>query len=168
MAQLLAYPRLGPLFVVLMSAAALGTAFLAQYGFDLLPCVLCVWQRWAYAAALAFGIAGLALAGRAGLRRLALLLGAAAFLAVAGIALYHVGVEQAWWQGSSECQGAGFTPGMSRDDLKFAILNAPTVACNDVPWSLGGLSIAGFNAIFSLAFAAVTLWFAFRREGRPA
>src|SRR5437879_3295386 len=43
----------------LASAAALGLAFLAQYGFDLWPCQLCYWQRVPYA--LVFGFASLAL-----------------------------------------------------------------------------------------------------------
>ena len=156
------YALLGPLFVVVMSAGALGTAFVSQWEFGLLPCVLCVWQRWAYGAALGLGVLALAAHRRALARRLLLGLAALAFVAVAGIAFYHVGVEQGWWQGSDTCQGAGITTSMTRDDIKFAILNAPTVSCNDVPWSLWGLSIAAFNVIFSLVFAAATAVFALK------
>ncbi len=157
---------LGPLFVIVVSLAALGTAFTAQWGFGLLPCVLCVWQRWAYGAALLFGLAALGLHRREAPRRIALALAALAFVAVTAIAGFHVGVEQGWWEGTSQCQGAGITSAMSRDDIKFAILNAPAVACNDVPWSLWGLSIAGFNVIFSLLFAVATALFALKRGRR--
>lgn len=152
--------RAASLFVVLVSAAALATAFVAQYGFDLLPCILCVWQRWAYGAALVLGLGALAARGGAA-RRVFLTAAGLAFLAGAGIAFFHVGVEQGWWHGSSECQGS-ITPGMDREALKNAILNAPTVACDAVPWSLWGLSMAGFNVIFSLLFAAITLTLAAR------
>lgn len=156
------FALIGPLFVVAVSLGALAVAFLSQWEGGLLPCVLCVWQRWAYGAALGFGLAALALHRREAPRRIALGFAALAFLAVAAIAFYHVGVEQAWWQGAETCQGAGITSGMNRDDIKFAILNAPTVSCNDVPWSLWGLSIAGFNVIFSLLFAAATTVFALK------
>lgn len=158
------FALLGPLFVIAASLGALGTAFVSQWEFGLLPCVLCVWQRWAYGAALAFGVLALAAHRRPGPRRLLLGLAALSFVAVAGIAFYHVGVEQAWWAGSETCQGAGITTSMTRDDIKFAILNAPTVSCNDVPWSLWGLSIAAYNVIFSLVFAAATAVFTLKRR----
>ena len=33
-----------------------------------------------------------------------------AFLATAGIALFHVGVEQKWWEGTTACTGVTFEP----------------------------------------------------------
>lgn len=153
-----------PLFVVLVSAAALGTALVAQHGFDLLPCLLCIWQRWAYGAALVAGLLALAARGRA--RRVFLVTAGLAFLAGAGIAGFHVGVEEGWWQGSAECQGT-ISAGMDREALKNAILNAPTVACDAVPWSLWGISMAGFNVIFSLLFALVTLTLAAKTRRTP-
>jgi len=159
-------PYLAPGLVVLLSAGALAVAFLAQYQYGLLPCVLCVWQRWAYGAALACGLAGLAVARRPEARQGALFLAGLAFLCVTAIAAVHVGVELDWWAGSDSCQGADLSSATSRADLKAAILNAPVIACDDIPWSLGGISIAGFNALFSLAFAAMTFWLAFRRPAR--
>jgi len=157
-------PYLAPALVVLVSVGALAVALTAQYQYGLLPCVLCLWQRWCYAAAIACGVGGLAGARNAKLRQGMLFLAGIAFLCGVAVSGFHVGVEQGWWEGSQTCQGASFADLNSRSAIKDAILAAPVVACNDVPWSLGGISIAGFNAIFSLAFAAATFVFAFRKR----
>jgi disulfide bond formation protein DsbB len=159
-------PYLAPALVVLVSVAALAVALTAQYQYGLLPCVLCLWQRWCYAGAIVFGVGGLAGARHPRLREGMLFLSGLAFLCSLAVAGFHVGVEQGWWEGSQSCQGAGFSDLNSRAAIKDAILNAPVVACNEVPWSLGGISIAGFNAIFSALFAATTFWLAFRRPQR--
>lgn len=150
--------KAAPLFALAMAGAALAIAFTAQWGFGLYPCALCVWQRWAYAATLVLALAALALPGRAGAR-----LAALGFLAVAGIAFYHVGVEQRWWQGSAACSGADLS---QASDLKAAILAGPVVSCTDIPWQFAGLSMAGFNVVFALIFAAVTWWLAGRAHRR--
>jgi len=156
-------PYLAPALVVLVSVGALAVALTAQYQYGLLPCVLCLWQRWCYAGAIAFGVGGLVGARNPKLREGMLFLAGLAFLCGLAVAGFHVGVEQGWWEGSQTCQGADFSSLNSRAAIKDAILSAPVVACNDVPWSLGGISIAGFNAIFSLLFAAVTFRLAFRK-----
>lgn len=135
-----------------MALLALATAFIAQYGFDLYPCLLCVWQRWAYGLVILLAVLALVMRGvwRSWISRLT----GIAFLGVSGVALFHVGVEQGWWKGSEACSGADIA---NATDLKAAILSGPTTSCTDIPWELGGISIAGFNVIFTLIFAAITL-----------
>ena len=41
------------LLVALASTIALAVAFVGQYHFELQPCVLCIYQRWPYAIAIA-------------------------------------------------------------------------------------------------------------------
>jgi disulfide bond formation protein DsbB len=162
MTRTLESPRLVPALVVAVSLGALGTALFAEYVGDLQPCVLCIYQRYAYVAALAAGIAGLAVGGNPAVRRLAVALAAGAFFAGAGLAFFHVGVEQLWWQGTAECQAQGFDPNASIADLRKQLLQTRPVACDQVPWSLFGISIAGYNMLASLAFAAASLWAAVR------
>jgi disulfide bond formation protein DsbB len=157
-------PYLAPALVVLVSVVALSVALTAQYQYGLLPCVLCMWQRWCYVGAIACGVGGLAGARSPRIREGMLFLAGIAFLCGLAVSGFHVGVEQGWWEGSQTCQGADFSALNSRAAIKDAILNAPVVACNDVPWSFHGISIAGFNVIFSAFFAAVTFWLAFRRR----
>jgi disulfide bond formation protein DsbB len=131
----------------LMLAAAL--AF--QYLGGLPPCPLCIWQRWPHAVALALGLLALALPWRA-----LAALGALAALTTAGIGVFHVGVEQGWWQGLDTCV-APSVEGLTPDELMEQIMAAPVVRCGDVLWSFAGISMAGWNAILSLAIAGLWL-----------
>ena len=135
---------LGPL---LGSILLLGGALAFQYLGGLAPCHLCILQRWPHAAAIALGLLLLAWP-----RRWHALAAALAVLVGAGIAAYHVGVEQGWWQGPATCTAP--EPGaQSSGDLLDQILATPVVLCDQVAWSLWGISMAGWNAILSLGLA---------------
>lgn len=134
---------------------ALCIAWLAQYGFGLAPCELCYWQRYGYWAAIALGVVAILQPARSARRRVALWLLALAFVATAGIALFHVGVEQKWWQGTSACVGQ-ITQGMSAEELEQAIMNAPVVRCDEPAWTMFGISMAGYGLIYALILAAFT------------
>jgi disulfide bond formation protein DsbB len=138
------------LIATLGSVALLGGAFAFQYIGGLAPCALCLWQRWPHAAAILIG----AVAFATGWRGL-LWLGALAALATAGIGIFHVGVEQLWWEGLATCT-AGSISGISAADLlnPAADVAAP-VRCDEIPWQMLGISMAGWNAIISLGLAAV-------------
>lgn len=156
--------RLAGLATALLSAAILGAALLSQYVGGLQPCVLCVYQRWPYVATILLGLAGFALARRhPATARIMLGLAGLVFLGGGGIAGFHVGVEQGWWQGTSGC-GAPTGGAMTLEDLRAQVLAAPVVRCDEVPWSLLGISMAGYNFLLSLALAAATLWLAARRR----
>ena len=80
-----------------------------------------------------------------------------AFLVGAGLALYHVGVAQQLIAGPRACSAA---PGEATtiEALRAQLLARPVVRCDEVPWSLFGVSLAGYNASLSLALAAAALW----------
>ncbi|HYE49711.1 MAG TPA: disulfide bond formation protein B [Azospirillaceae bacterium] len=156
----LSSPRAASALLIGASLAALGTALLSQYVGGLPPCDLCIWQRWAYVAAILLLAPGFVLrpegsTGRMG--AVALALGGVAFLGVAGIAVFHVGVEQHWWQGLQSCS-AGGTTAQTAEEMLAAIMAAPVVRCDEVPWSLFGISIAGFNALAALVLAGTALY----------
>ncbi|MEL6958825.1 MAG: disulfide bond formation protein B [Pseudomonadota bacterium] len=137
------------------SAAMLAGAFLFQaLGFA--PCMMCLWQRWPHAAAVVLG--GVALVAVSGQRTLACL-GAFAALTTAGLGLYHTGVERAWWDGPGTCSGISTIN--LEDPLSTDI--EPIVMCSDVTWSLFGLSMASYNALFSLLLAMIWIGAATRR-----
>lgn len=134
---------------ILASVVALGFALVSQYGFDLHPCVLCIYQRWPYVAIIAIAILGLFLAKRYGKRHWYDLLCALGFATTSGIGMFHVGVEQGWWQGLDGCV-ADTSSVSSLNDLKAQIMSAPLVKCDDIPWELFGISMAGYNALLAL------------------
>jgi disulfide bond formation protein DsbB len=131
------------------SAATLGAGFFFQHVIGLVPCELCIWQRWPHVAAVVLGGLALALG-----RRLALALAAAALVAGAGIAAYHVGVEQHWWQGPTTCGAPDFGT-LTPQQMLEALRAAPIVRCDEIPWSLFGISMAGYNALLSAGLAGL-------------
>ncbi len=143
-----------PLILLLASVAVLGSALASQYIGGLQPCVLCVYQRLPYVAVIM--IAGAALFLPSGPRAVALALAGLALFTGTGIAIFHLGVEQHWWQGTAEC-GSLEAGGATLEDLRAQILAAPTVRCDEVAWSLLGISMAGYNALVSLGLGIASL-----------
>lgn len=144
---------LAGLLIAAAAAAALGLALLSQHGFGLQPCVLCIWQRWPHAAAVVLGLATWALRGRPGLSAALLGLAVAAELATGGIAAFHVGVEQGWWQGTAECGST--VSGNDLAALKAQIMSQPIVRCDEVAFAVLGISMAGWNLLLAAVLAAV-------------
>ncbi|HXZ02712.1 MAG TPA: disulfide bond formation protein B [Stellaceae bacterium] len=147
--------RLVPLLLLLASAAVLAAAWGLQLFDGLQPCELCLDQRWPYYVVTAAALLAL-LAGRRGVAVALLSLSALAFLAGAGLALYHVGVEHHWIAGPTACTGGG-GPAASIEELRRRLLAQQLVQCDQVQWSLFGLSLAGWNAVVSLALALCCL-----------
>ncbi len=85
------------------------------------------------------------------------LLGALSALTTAAIGVFHSGVEQKWWEGPSSCT-SGDIGGLSTEDLMEQIMSAPLVRCDDIPWQMLGLSMAGWNAV--LSGVLVLVWIA--------
>jgi disulfide bond formation protein DsbB len=149
------------LFAGGVSTALLLGAFGSQYLGGLAPCEMCIWQRWPHGVAILFGLIGGGLvAARAVPASLARTLAILAILGLAvsgAIGVFHAGVEWKLWPGPAECTGFGYVPG--RDDFKPLQI----VRCDEAQWRLFGISLAGYNAIFSLA-AALLAWSLLRRS----
>jgi len=143
---------------LLIVAAASVAALAVAHGFEklggLAPCPLCLDQREVHWAASAFAIAGWAV-GRVNaspLGRIATL-GAGALIYLAGfvIAGFHAGVEYGLWPGPANCGShPAAAPGAA--DVLRALEGAQTVVpCDEAAWRFLGVSMAGYNALLSLA-----------------
>jgi len=146
--------------IAAVGAATILGAWIFQYGFGLKPCPLCLEQRYAYYFAIPLAIMVL-LGDQVGASRKVLL---AALLAIAlgmawntGLGVYHAGVEWKWWAGPQECSGALEDLG-SAGGLLNKLQSITVVRCDDAAWRFLGLSLAGYNALISLALAAVAAW----------
>jgi len=153
-------------FAILLAAggsvAILAGAFAFQYLGGLAPCQLCLWQRWPHAAAILIGVVALVVT-RGTLGRLLPLLGAIAALATAAIGVFHVGVEQKWWEGLASCT-AGSISGISTSDLLDPNVDVGAVVrCDEIAWQMFGISMAGWNVILSALLALVWIS-AYRRS----
>jgi disulfide bond formation protein DsbB len=135
-------------------AMILGTQFF-QYVVGVLPCEMCYWQRWPLEAAIVicFGGAGLFAAGLVGRQAIEIIAWIALILiATTGvIGAYQAGVEWKFLPGPASCTGTRFVFHGAAD-----LANAtPVVRCDVVSWQLFGISLAGYNAIFSLGAASL-------------
>ena len=147
------------LIALLLPLGLLGGALGSQYIGGLHPCEMCYWQRWPHGAAILLAAASFTAPAASSRSRLMTLL-AAAGIAVSGvIGVYHAGVEAGIFEGFTTCTT---TRGMTLQD----IVNAPLVRCDQVQWSLFGVSMAGWNAILSLGGAALIV--ALSVKGRRA
>jgi len=153
-----------PAIILLFCAtAALAAALTSQYAFGLLPCPLCIYQRIPYVVVICLALLGLVLRGNTRLATLLVGLCGLAFCIGSGLALYHTGVEQHWWAGPASCSG-GIGTANSVEDL-ISQLSRPikVPACDEVAWSLFGISMAGYNLLASIALATFSLVTALRR-----
>ncbi len=126
-------------------------AFAFQYIGDMPPCKLCYWQRYPHIAAIVIGFVALLIPGR-----FWPLMGALAALTTAALGVYHTGVERKLWAGPTSCT-SGDISGLSSSELMEKILTAPIVRCDEAPWELFTLSMASWNAVFSIALVLVWL-----------
>ena len=147
-------PRLLAGLLGLGSASCLAAAFWFEFAEGLEPCLLCIYQRWAHGVTLALAaVCVVFIARRFAPAMLACL--ALAFLAGAAIAVWHVMVE--WqWVAFGACS-ADLSSATTVEDLQAALESTDVVRCDEVPWSFAGVSMAGLNAIVSLAMAAAAL-----------
>jgi disulfide bond formation protein DsbB len=145
----------------LLPAVLLGGAYASQYIGGLYPCEMCWWQRWPHFAALAFGVLGWTL-NNPGLQRSMVVLAALAILTSGLIGGFHAGVEYGYWEGLTSCTSVVRGSG---DELLKSILNAPLIRCDVAPWTLFGISLAGFNFLISIFGGLVVL---LQLRGKPA
>jgi disulfide bond formation protein DsbB len=133
------------------AAAIILTALAFEHLGGYAPCPLCLMQRYAYYAAIPLLFIAMALVSE--MPRLAAFIFfavALAFLANAGLGVYHVGVEWKYWPGPDTCGTAQALP-TNPADLLSGLSGQRVVRCDEPAWTFLGLSFAGWNVLASLA-----------------
>ena len=149
-----------------IAAAALAFAFYAQYGLDLVPCHLCVFQRVTMAA---LGVAFLlaALFSRPGGRGILF----AVLTGIAGLATIATAGRHAWIQaqpaGSVPACGADLAFMMDLFPLTDVILKVFKAGgeCAEVDWSFLGLSMPVWVLVIAVVLTASGLLVNLRKSG---
>jgi len=149
-------PRTALLLLAFVAADVLLIVFALQHLADLAPCRMCIWQRWPFAVLIILG-----LAGAFWRPKLVLWLAMPLLLLSAGLAGYHVAVEQGWLALPSGCTAGG--EATSVEELKTLLADAPPT-CDQVGFQLLGLSLAGWNLVVSLFLAAFAFFVAMRSK----
>ena len=137
------------------SLALMAGAYIFQY-LGYAPCKMCYWQRYPHVIAIGLGVLFLALRWR-----FIPWLGALAAAITGAIGAFHVGVEQKWWDGPASCTGGGMGDLSGGDLLSFDAVRV--VMCDEVSWQLLGISMPGWNALFSFGLAIVWVMAARKR-----
>lgn len=149
------------LTVALIGAATLAGAWFFQLVVGLAPCPLCLEQRIPYYVGVPVALIAVLLAGRGSAGASRLVLGLAGLLMAGGavLAAYHAGVEWHWWAGPTTCSGTGPVQG---GNLLTDLNAARVVRCDEAPWRLFGVSLAGYNALIAAVLAFIALAAAFK------
>ncbi len=164
--MILARLRVALTLAALAAGAALLVAFGSEWWGGLVPCALCLVERWPYRVALALSLLGLALPRR--WARVAAALVVISMISGAAAAALHVGVENRLWPSPlPQCQAPRFVAGGSIADRLAHMPARPSKACEDPTYLLAGLplSMAAMNLIFALAFAVALATFLWRTRG---
>jgi disulfide bond formation protein DsbB len=151
----------------LTAAAALGLALGSERFGGLVPCALCLVERWPYRMVLVLALVGLVLPRRLGwvvLWACILLL-----LAAAGAGFVHVGVEHGWWPSPlPECMAPNLR-GLSISERLARMPATPSKPCDEPTYLIASIpvSMAEMNVIYALALAAGLAIFAVRNRRSP-
>ena len=143
-------PLIPGLALAALAFALLAGAYAFEYLGGLKPCPLCLEQRGPWFALIPIGgliySAGMAKAPRTAILAL---YGVAVVIAIwsAYLGFYHAGVEYKWWPGPQSCSGGGLP---LDSGLLKPLSESDIVRCDEIPWALFGVSLAGFNFLFSL------------------
>lgn len=143
---------------LLLAAAAILGALGFQHIGGILPCELCLQQRYAYYAGVPLLFLALVLLSTGQRRPAALLffVVALAFLANAALGVYHAGVEWHFWPGPAACTGAQPLSN-SVGGLLNSLPTTSVIRCDEAAWRLAGISLAGWNVAVSLLVLAMSL-----------
>ena len=132
--------------------AALGFQYIGGY----YPCPICFMQRYAYYFAIPVLFAALALLSGGERKGAIALFGlvALAFLANAGLGIYHAGAEWKFWPGPISCAGDQVLSTAAGSLIK-ELETTRVVRCDEAAIRILGLSFAGWNVIASLVIAGL-------------
>jgi disulfide bond formation protein DsbB len=151
---------LAALAITAIAVATIAGAWFFQLVLGIVPCPLCLEQRYAYYLAIPLGVL-VALAAARDAPRGLLLAGLAvlalAALGNAALGTYHAGVEWKLWQGPTDCTGPIGNLG-SAGNLLERLDTVKVIRCDEVQWTFLGLSLAGYNVLISLLMAAIGAW----------
>jgi len=142
------------------SAVMLAIAHAFQTFEHLAPCTLCLRQREVYWVAGTVALVSMVAVRRPGgprLRAATCWILGLIFLWGAAVAIYHAGAEWKFWPGPKSCSGAGVAD-VDAQALS-ALMNGAKIkppACDKAAWVFLGLSMAGWNALVSLALAGLS------------
>lgn len=130
--------------IFIISVISITSALVAEYFFNLLPCKMCLHQRYSYYFIIFIFILFYFFKKTSTI----LIYILAEFAIIYGLyfTIWHVGIENNLLKNSSSCAGV-ISKENSLESLKNKILEQDIVNCSEVSWVIFGLSAATINLI---------------------
>ena len=130
--------------VTLFGVVALTSALIAEYYFNLQPCAMCLKQREPYYII----ITGFILVTILKWQDKIWFYVGVQIVSIYGLfySLWHVGIENKILAGPSSCSG-GLNISTNTSSLKEQIISKAVINCEEVAWSIFGLSAATMNSL---------------------
>ncbi len=145
--------------MIVLSFSVLSSAYIMEYFYDLPPCKLCIYQRIPYFFILLVSIFSIFLKDK----KIPFYFIFFLFLSSASISLFHSLVERGIVNFDVGCTS---TPVAfdNIDDLRAHLDTVPLTKCDEIIFSLFGLSLANINFLISLFFIFLNLYFTFSKD----
>ena len=142
--------------VLITSVIAISIALIAEYFFEILPCKMCLYQRYPYYFIIIFSLIYLFTKKTP----LAWYYWIINFSFIIGLffSLWHVGIEQKILPGLSGCSNI-IEKTSSLKNLKEQIINQNVINCNEITWSVMSVSMATYNSLLLLILLLLNIKF---------
>jgi len=140
--------------VLFLSIFSLLFVFILQYEYGILPCKICIWQRWPHI----FNIfIALIIISSSSIPNYIMVLGLINMFLAFILALYHYGLEQNLWDNVFSCSGEIKFNGLSTEEILKNLNNTPIKTCEIEAWNFLNLSLTGWNMILTIFISLI--WF---------
>ena len=144
------------LMIAGLSSIALVLAFSFEYIGGLEPCSLCIYQRIPHGLAISLCLVTILFRLPPSSAVWIFIILILTFIVGAVIAFFHVGVEQQFWPGTQGCGSK--IEATSVEAFRLKLLEQPMVRCDEIAWSLLGISMAGYNFILSIGLSLIPVY----------
>ena len=143
------------LILFVLSSIAILSALIAEHIYNLLPCKMCLNQRYPYYFIIGTFIIYFFLRHFISIKKLynigIYILSEFALIYGLFYSVWHVGIEQKIFKGPSSCANT-VDENLTLEEIKNKILNQDIVSCTDINWSILGFSAATINTILFILF----------------
>lgn len=148
-------------FILIFSIIIISIVLTAEYIFNILPCKMCLYQRYSYYGLILLSIIFILIKKQD--RKIYLFL--VEILIIAGLifSLWHVGIENHLIDGPSGC-ASNINNINNIENLKIYILKRPIVACDEINWTFLGISFAVYNSITQAILLIINSRFIFTKN----
>ena len=140
--------------VLFLSIFSLLFVFILQYEYGILPCKICIWQRWPHI----FNIfIALIIISSSSIPNYIMVLGLINMFLAFILALYHYGLEQNLWDNVFSCSGEIKFNDLSTEEILKNLNNTPIKTCEIEAWNFLNLSLTGWNMILTIFILLIWL-----------